>query len=125
MLADEIKSAAEEVVLPHLAEFVLTRSQEEPFKFKYYLVLTRTYHLSPEELEILGHNPDRSKRRKGPANAAAMPRFFHPEDEQFQRVRISFYMSKLIVQTCGVGVDVFRTLSFHKCSTKRGKCLRT
>ncbi|KAF9645024.1 hypothetical protein BDM02DRAFT_3149483 [Thelephora ganbajun] len=70
MLADEIKWAVEE---------------DEPFNFKYYLILARTYHLSPEELKDLGQNSDRSKRRRGQVNANDIPCFFHPEDEQFQQ----------------------------------------
>jgi len=70
MLADEIKWATEE---------------KEPFNFKYYLVLSRTYHLSPEELESSAQNSDRSKRRKGQVNVTDIPHFFHPEDEQFQQ----------------------------------------
>lgn len=75
MLADELRWAVEE---------------DEPFDFKYYLILARTYHLSSEELEILGKDSDRSKRRKGQTNAADTPHFFHPEDEQFQRASTHF-----------------------------------
>jgi len=73
MLADEIKWAVEE---------------NEPFSFKYYLLLARTYHLSPEELDNSGQNIDRSKRRKGQVSTNDTPRFFHPEDEQFQEVSV-------------------------------------
>lgn len=73
MLADEIKWAVDE---------------EEPFIFKYYLILTRTYHLSPEELQHLGQTSNGSKRRKGQVSAADIPRFFHPEDEHFQQASV-------------------------------------
>jgi len=75
MLADEVKWAVEE---------------GEPFNFEYYLIVTRIYYLSPEELVDLGQNPDRVKRRRGEVKTHDTPRFFHPEDEQFQQASTHF-----------------------------------
>ena len=48
--------------------------------------MARTYCLSLEELDSLEQNSDRAKRRKAQASTNVTPRFFHPEDEQFQQV---------------------------------------
>ena len=124
MLADEIKWAIEEVS-PPLAKICVTliHGQNEPFNFKYYLIMARTYHLSPEELDNLGHNPDRSKRRKGQIGGNDTPRFFHPEDEQFQQVGLSLSFRCLSLRARGVGIDAFHSLSVRERSTKRSGCL--
>jgi len=124
MLADEIKWAVEEVISPLTKLCVmLIHGQNEPFNFKYYLIVARTYHLSPEELDNLGQNPDRSKRRKGQVSGNGTPCFFHPEDEQFQQVSLLLCLQYLSLSARGVGVNAFHPLSIRECSTKRGGCL--
>ena len=127
MLADEIKWAVEEVGPPPSAKLfvILIYEQNEPFNFKYYLIVARTYHLSPEELDNLGQNPDRSKRRRGQVSGNDNPRFFHPEDEQFQQVGRLLCFRCLSLRARGVGVDVFHPLSVCEHPTKRGGCLWT
>jgi len=75
MLADEIKWGVEE---------------NEPFNFEYYLIVTRTYYLTLEELDTLEQNLDRAKRRKAQLSANDTPCFFHPEDGQFQQASLHY-----------------------------------
>lgn len=99
--------------------------QEEPFIFKHYLILTRTYHLSPEELQHLGQTSNGSKRRKSQVNAADIPRFFHPEDEHFQQVRILYCSLLFLFRTCAIGIRALYPLSVYERPTKRGGRIRT
>lgn len=126
MLADEIKWGVEEVSIPFGQMWrQLIHRQNEPFDFKYYLIVTRTYHLSSEELDDLEQNSDRTKRRKGQISANETPRFFHPEDGQFQQVSRFFYFGTLSFRARGVGIVALHSLSVHECAIERGRCLRT
>ena len=79
------------------------RTQNEPYTFTHYLILTRTYRLTPEQLqELEATAPRPSKRHKNreplpTANNSGGPSTysFHPEDEYIQKVSLdripSFY----------------------------------
>ncbi|THH10574.1 hypothetical protein EW145_g1221 [Phellinidium pouzarii] len=80
MLADEIRLANEE--------------QNKLYTFTHYLILTRTYRLTPEQAAELENSPQRpSKRHKNKPPAAPAPLqgtgpstySFHPEDEHIQK----------------------------------------
>lgn len=66
MLADEIQWAIDD---------------NEPYRFSYYLVVSRTYRLSTKEAAELHSKAPRSKRHKGtaPLGGGVFP--FHPEDD--------------------------------------------
>jgi len=71
MLLDEIKWALDE---------------SEPYDFKHLLFISRTYSLSPEELEELDSGPARPKRHKGTNTSPVDSRYsFHPEDELIKK----------------------------------------
>lgn len=102
----------------------LIHDQNEPFNFKYYLIVARTYHLSSEELDNLGQNFDRTKRRKGQVSMNDIPRSFHPEDQQFQQVGMLFHFRHLSFRVRGIGIGTLHPLSLHERSTEGGGCLR-
>jgi len=75
MLADEIQWALDE---------------NEPYRFTHFLIISRIYHLSPEEEAELQAAP-RTKRQRQVAAAQPSPGGvypFHPEEEHIQKIAL-------------------------------------
>ena len=66
--------------------------QNEPYDYKYYIIISRVYRLSAEEAAELQASSPRTKRQKQsepPTAAGVYP--FHPEDDYIRKVgRIPF-----------------------------------
>ena len=93
MLADEIQWALDDVRLrisfcddPQSTD--TQKCQNEPYDFKYLILVSRIYRLTAEEAAELHASAPRTKRQKQsepPQGAGVYP--FHPEDDIIRKVR--------------------------------------